>query len=133
MYSNYNAPFSLKTPEQKSLEKKRMDFYFINNIISIIGFIITFILSRTFFQTNTQLSFYIGIILFAFLVFIFPIALIITSFKFEIKLLLVMLRLKRWTYLILTIFTGIAIFFFYFREYRPFLEDKKSLIEISKA
>ena len=64
--------------------------------------------------------------------FIIITVLIISSWKFSIKLLVVMVKLKRWDYFIISIVTGsLTSFIFYFAVYRPFLKKKKSLEEIS--
>ena len=103
------APFSLKTNGQKTAERKRMDFHFFNWIISLS---LLFIIPMT---SNLARNYYILQWIWGSALFIIITVLIISSWKFSIKLLVVMVKLKRWDYFIISIVTGsLTSFIFYF-------------------
>lgn len=125
-YFHSKAPFSLKTLEQRNLERVRMDIYFVMYLISFFSLplLILLLISNINFP---YLEYYFPF-LFLFLFFAF----VISLFKFTIKIFVVMLRTQRWGYLLLTIFTGSTwVFIFYFVLYRRFLTGKITLEELS--
>ena len=125
-YLHSKAPFSLKTNEQKEIERKRMDFHCINFFISLFLMFTLPIISVLLKDNYTAQWVYWPVI------FMVLFVLIISSWKFSIKLLVVMVKLKRWDYFIISIITGsLTSFICYFIVYRPFLKAEKSLEEIS--